>query len=184
MGFGHTTRCVSLIKKLLDNQNEVHVAGNEAQIEFYRNDFPGILQTHLLEGYNIKLDPDKSTYWQMAIQGKNLKKKVHNENEWLKCIQEKERFEIIISDNRFGFRLDNVPSIVICHQLNLQIPIGGSIANKINSSYLNKFNFCWVPDTQNRKLTGDLSKNKLDIPTKFIGPLNRFECEPNQEKTI
>ena len=47
------------------------------------------------------------------------------------------------------------------------------LANKINQSFIEKFNACWVPDFENSLLSGDLSTCKFK--TTKIGPLSRFE---------
>jgi UDP-N-acetylglucosamine transferase subunit ALG13 len=49
---------------------------------------------------------------------------------------------------------------------------------------LNKFDECWIPDNDEHRLSGDLSKAHLDIPIKFIGPLSRFRKSKTQEKEI
>ena len=55
------------------------------------------------------------------------------------------------------------------------------ILRKINRNYINQFDFCWIPDTDQKiNLSGDLSSYTNDRCFK-IGPLSRFsKYEKNQ----
>lgn len=180
-GMGHTTRCVSIISKLLDNNNKVVFAGNNKQNEFIRNEFPNV-KLEQLDGYNISLDSSKNTYLQVVKQGRNIQKAIRNEQKWLNIYLEKRKVDLIISDNRYGFYHSMIPSILMTHQLNLQVPSFKYFANYLLKSYVNKFNTVWVPDDVERTLTGELSNAKLKIPVHFIGLLNRFEKVKAEKK--
>ena len=173
-GFGHTTRLIVVIKDLLERNNDVHFAGSSDQIEFFKNEFDN-LTYHELRGYEITLNDKKSTYWQLIFQKNKVFKSIANEEHFLKKLHKSEEFDFVISDNRYGFYLKNTPSYIICHQLNLQVPIGKKITNKFHNNLLSKFDACLVPDESNQLLTGSLSNSSLEIPVHFIGLLNRFE---------
>lgn len=173
-GFGHTTRLIVIIKSLLEKNNKVHFAGTKEQIEFFENEFEGITY-HNLKGYRITLNDKKKTYWQLYFQKNKALKLIAEEEYYLKQLHEKEKFDYVVSDNRYGFRLKTIPSFVICHQLNLQVPFAKKIANSIHNNLLSKFTACLVPDHQDQLLTGELSTSSLKIPVHYIGPLCRFE---------
>ncbi|MDG1798151.1 MAG: glycosyltransferase [Flavobacteriales bacterium] len=83
------------------------------------------------------------------------------------------RVDVVISDNRFGFRGTTTLNIIITHQLNIQGPfILKGLANSINKYFIKKFDFCWVPDFSNSDFSGKLSEST--IPNSKIGPLSRF----------
>ena len=83
------------------------------------------------------------------------------------------RVDVVISDNRFGFRGTTTLNIIITHQLNIQGPfILKELANSINKYFIKKFDFCWVPDFSNSDFSGKLSEST--IPNSKIGPLSRF----------
>ncbi|NOQ71609.1 MAG: hypothetical protein GQ574_06395 [Crocinitomix sp.] len=180
-GMGHTTRCVSVIRTLIKANNEVVFAGNEQQLNFIKIDFPGI-KTETLQGYDIQLDSTKSTYLQMARQQKRIMKAIKKENSWLKKYVETNKVDYVISDNRYGFYHADIPSVIITHQLNLQVPTFKMITNWIIKRLIEKYDCCWVPDDEKRTLTGELSNAEIKIPVHFIGLLNRFEKIEVQHK--
>lgn len=178
-GMGHVTRCVSVIQLLLEADNRVVFAGTEQQCTFIQNDFPG-LETELIGGYKVRLDSNKNTYSQMAAQAKKVSGAIQSEKKWLKKYVKNNPVDLIISDNRYGFYHRTVPSVLITHQLNLQIPSFRWLTNKFLHKKIKKFDQCWVPDFEDRSLSGELSNANPGIPVSFIGLLNRFEqmdCE-------
>lgn len=173
-GMGHTTRLVALLKQLLAQQNQLIFAGNQAQCQFIKAEFPEI-ELADLSGYEIHLDSKKSTYWQLFRQGFKFKKAIKNEKKWLANFVSENKVDLIISDNRYGFYHPKISSILVTHQLNLQIPYFCRMVNRNLRRMIEKFDVCWVPDTENRGLSGELSHTKLKIPIVYIGILNRFQ---------
>jgi len=171
---GHTARCVAIINALVSNNNTVFFAGNAQQNCFIEKDFPQI-KTVLLQGYNIQLDSKKSTYFQMALQSPKFAKAIKAENKWLHNFCANNKVDFIISDNRYGFYHTTIPSVIITHQLSMQLPKFKTIVNKQIAKKVECFKACWIPDFKNHLLTGELSKSKLKIPVHFINPLNRFQ---------
>ena len=108
---------------------------------------------------------------------------IKKENEIAEKIAKEHNIDIIISDNRYGFRSSKTKNILISHQLQIVAPIIiENILNNINHRLINKFENCWIPDTsQTPNLSGRLSnfKNNKII---HIGPLSRFKS-PIQPKT-
>jgi hypothetical protein len=103
------------------------------------------------------------------------------ENQWLKTKIAICDFDAIISDNRFGFYSKKTFSIFITHQLEIKSGLGklaDTILRSLHYRYINKFNECWVPDTENKNsLAGELSHPaKLPkIQVQYIGMLSRFK---------
>lgn len=81
-GMGHTTRLVALLKQLLAQENQLIFAGNQAQCQFIKAEFPEI-ELADLSGYEIQLDSKKSTYWQLFQQGFKVKKAIKYEKSGL-----------------------------------------------------------------------------------------------------
>ena len=173
-GFGHTTRCVSIIKALLINNNSIIFAGNLAQVNFIKNEFSEI-KIELIEGYNVELSSKKSAYSQILNQLYKINKAIGFEFKWVKNYIEKHNVDLIISDNRYGFRSPKVESIFIGHQLNLELPKFKKIVNSILIKKINQFNKVWIVDDEKINLAGKLSNPKeLKIPYCYIGLLSRF----------
>ena len=82
----------------------------------------------------------------MKFPMKDILYRIKKENTKLKDIIEKYRIDGVISDNRFGVWSNDVPCVFITHQLEVQTKILKSNIQKINYSYINKYNACWVPD--------------------------------------
>ena len=107
---------------------------------------------------------------------------IKKENKIAEKIAKEYDIDIIISDNRYGFRSSKTKNIFICHQLQIVAPIIiENILNNINHRLINKFENCWIPDTsQTPNLSGRLSNFKNN-KTIHIGPLSRFKT-PAQSK--
>lgn len=104
-------------------------------------------------------------------------KAVKEEKKVIEEIVKNEHISGIISDNRFGLRSTQVPSVYITHQLNVLSGSTTSITSILHQKIIAKFDECWVPDKpQKPTLSGKLSViKKATFPIKFIGALSRFE---------
>lgn len=173
-GMGHTTRCVSLIKKLIEQENEIFFAGNEAQINFIKREFPTI-KTTFLKGYNIALDSEKSTYWQVIKQLNKVRVAIKAEQVFANSFVAENNIDSIISDNRYGLYAKQTKNIFITHQLSLQIPFGKKLIDKNIKAWVEKFDCCWIPDREENGFCGALIEADLTIPKLFIGHLTRFK---------
>jgi len=177
-GLGHATRCVPVIRDLLNSHCEVWLAGEGAQEKLLREEFPS-LPFLLLKGYRIKYAKTGFT-GKILLQIPSILRSIKEENKWLKEQVTKNGFEAVISDNRYGLHHENIFSVLITHQLFIKSSLGKwseGILQKWNYKFIDRFNECWVPDKEEENnLAGELSHPaKLpSIPTKYIGPLSRF----------
>ena len=177
-GLGHATRCVPVIRDLLNNNCEVWLAGEGAQEKLLREEFPS-LPFLPLKGYRIKYGKSGLT-GKILLQVPSILRSIKEENKWLKEQVTKYRFEAVISDNRYGLYHKNIFSVFITHQLFIKSSLGKwseKILQQWNYKFINRFNECWVPDEERENnLAGELSHPvKLpSIPTKYMGPLSRF----------
>jgi len=143
-----------------------------------------------IDGYNIKLSASNNHLFVILSQIPKIINKIYYENKFVSNYLKTNRLDLIISDNRYGFRNKKVKSIFITHQTYIKTPLKiklfEKILNKINTILINKFNECWIPDFEdNENLSGELShKNKSIKNQKFIGILSRFNEITDDEKTI
>ena len=178
-GLGHATRCVPIIRDLLNNNCEVWLAGEGAQEKLLREEFPSLAFLPL-KGYRIKYAKNGLT-GKILIQVPSILRSMKEENKWLKEQVSKFGFEGVISDNRYGLYHEKVFSVFITHQLRIKSSFGKwseRILQQWNYKFINRFNECWVPDEERENnLAGELSHPVKfpSIPTKYIGPLSRFE---------
>lgn len=179
-GLGHATRCVPLINALVENGCEVVMAGNGASLKLLQKRFP-LLRTVALPGYNVSYSRSASQVLSTLFQMPRLLRVIAAEHSVVNDLVEKERFDGIISDNRYGIHHDSVPSVIVTHQLKLMMPRSMKMLEpavmKMLHRYVNRFDQCWIPDASGEQnLSGVLSHNvELKIPKVFIGPLSRFE---------
>lgn len=182
-GLGHTTRCIPLIQSLLNNGCNVCLAGNSRQITLLKAAFP-TLSTVELQGYEVRLGSARLTLLlKLLIQLPRLKRIISFENKWLDKIIKKNRIDAVISDNRYGLYSSSVYSVFITHQLLIKTPFGNwadRLVQKINYSYINKFNECWVADDLYQPLAGSLSHPEIlpAVPVYYSGILSRLKKIP------
>ena len=172
-GLGHATRCIPIINALQKN-NKVIIGTTHLNSKLFDEYFPS-LQKILMPSYNIQYSKKLPAWLKILIQSPKIKQVIKEENKLLEQIIIENKFDFVISDNRFGLHNKNVECIFITHQLNLKSPVFSLQANKINTEYINKFNKIWVPDydNKNERLSGQLSNStESKIPVNYIGPLS------------
>jgi UDP-N-acetylglucosamine transferase subunit ALG13 len=188
-GLGHATRCVPVIRDLLNNNCEVWLACEGAQEKLLREEFPSLAFLPL-KGYRIKY-AKKALTGKILLQIPSILRSVKEENKWLKEQVSKFSFEAVISDNRFGLHHEKIFSVFITHQLYIKSSLGKwseKIVQQWNYKFINRFHECWVPDEKGENnLAGELSHPaKLPkVPVKYIGTLSRLSSSsPLEDGTI
>jgi UDP:flavonoid glycosyltransferase YjiC (YdhE family) len=174
---------VPLLKQLQQQQNSLAIACTPQQQKFLEQEISGV-EFVILFGYNMRYAKVLPLWMKILMQLPKLFFVVRKENRWLASYLKQNRTDIVISDNRFGFYNESVESIFITHQLNVQAPFFKKAINKINSSFIKKYNACWVPDyAEEEKCLSGILSNKNNIQNiLFIGPLSRFEKKAAQSK--
>jgi hypothetical protein len=180
-GLGHATRCISIIRVLLEAGCEVVIACYGAQKKLLQGEFPAL---HFLDlrGYGVRYSTKKGlTFLKIIFQAPKILIQINRENRWLKAVLQKERFDAVISDNRYGLYSPKVCTVFITHQLHIPTGLGQVLGKKLSAvagHYINRFSFCWIPDTSgNDSLAGRLSapSNFTHIPCRYIGILSRMK---------
>lgn len=178
-GLGHATRCIGLAKALIQLEYKIVIASEGHHQALLREALPEA--TFLpLAGYRIRYTKNGKWFlWAMLFQIPKIIFSIYYEHRWLRKMQKQFQFDGIISDNRFGFRHKKIPSVFITHQLNVQTPWRWTnfLLQKIQYYYINKFDTCWIPDTDTEQnLAGILSRTtvKPKIPIWFMGALSRL----------
>jgi len=179
-GLGHATRCIPVIRELMNQDAEVLLATEGAQEELLSMEFPGL---HILPlaGYRIRYARTASGLLRnILLQTPGILRSIKAENSWLKKIVTEYAIDAVIADNRYGLYHESVPCIFITHQLAIKTPFGKwteQVLQKRNYRYINRFAACWVPDTAgSNNLAGELSHpvRMPGIPVNYTGILSRF----------
>ena len=176
-GLGHATRCIPIIKALLENNYIPIIASDGIALALLKKEFPNV-QTLELPSYQIEYAKKGQNFkWKLLKNSLKTLKAVRQEKKITKNWIEKYAIDGIISDNRLGVFSRKVPSVYITHQLNVLTGNTTWITSKIHQYVMNKYTECWVPDLAGSlNLTGKLGH--IDIPNlniKYIGPLSRLE---------
>jgi len=185
-GIGHATRCVPIIKELLNQDVNVLIGASGRSQAFLKTEFPDL--THIgFTSYRISYSrSQKGLVLKMVLQIPSLLKSIRREHKILEDIIIQYKIDGVISDNRYGLYSNKVPSVFMTHQVFIKTPprlnFLQPILLKINKRYISKYKECWIPDLSGKpNLSGELS-HKKGLPERyyFIGPLSRFSKE---EKT-
>lgn len=177
-GLGHASRCIPIIQKLIDENNDVIIATDGYPLQLLRNKFPQ-LKFIDFPSYDIKYSKGKSQVWAMLCSVPRILWRIYKEHQELKKIVSAHNVETIISDNRFGLWHNEIHSIYITHQLMVKMPRLLQFMERpiwrLHRFFINKYDECWIPDDEELKLSGDLA-HKYPLPNnaKFIGILSRF----------
>lgn len=178
-GLGHATRCIPIIQFLEKYNTEIFIAAEHDVKNLLQREFPEIVFIDF-KGYRIKYNKNGNFKSKILSQIPSIIRSIKNENYVLKSIVKKYNIDIIISDNRYGFRNENCYNIFITHQL--EILTGNRFLNKIiqkiNYYFINKFDECWIADVPEFPgLAGKLSHPKAfpRISFKYTGILSRFK---------
>lgn len=178
-GLGHASRCIPVIRELIDNDIEVVIGADNGPLALLKREFPQ-LEFIVFPGYGIFYSKNRSMLLTMIMSLPRMLKGIYREHALLKCIIKNYKIDAVISDNRFGLWNSIVPAIFITHQIMVKCPkhlkFLEPIIHRINKLFIDKYDECWIPDIKGKEnLSADLS-HRFQLPrnAKFIGPLSRF----------
>ena len=182
-GLGHATRCIPIIRELLNQNFNVLLASDGAALQLLRSEFPK-LPYIALPPYNITYPKNGKLFkWEMLFKLPQIQRSITLENKIIEDLVADGKIDGIISDNRYGVRNKKVPSVFITHQLNVLSGKTTFFSSLIQQYQIKKFDACWVPDVEGTpNLSGRLGhlKNML-AETIYMGPLSRMK---KQNRTI
>ena len=192
-GLGHTTRCIPLIRYLLQEGHQVLVAAEGAPARLLQENFPGIALLPL-EGYRIRYSRNKRNFtFRILLQIPKILATIKRERKWLSQMQQIHCFDLVLSDNRYGLYQSGVPCCILTHQLQIksgQGRLADALLRTLHYRMLNRFDACWIVDeATDGGLSGDLAHpSVLPLRATYIGILSQFEQVPpalkNQEHKI
>lgn len=183
-GLGHATRCIPIVNHLLRVGCEVIIAVEGPQKDLLEQEFP-LIQFVDIKGYRLRFGKERwSTIVKILSSVPKILTAINQEKKWLNAFLKANKVDLIISDNRYGFTHAEVPSVFITHQLTIRSPFGKlsqRVLQKMNYHFIDKFDMCWVPDYQEFPgLAATLSHPQIkpSIPVRYLGPLSRFDRNP------
>jgi hypothetical protein len=175
-GLGHATRDVPLITELL-RENDVHVLSTGPALELLQGHFgdkctyydvpsiyPPYTRTRL---FKVKFSVSMPRMMRTLRRARRRSKRIIRTG-----------FDLVISDCRYDVydRPDN--SFLINHQLRFKTPVGAErVFEKWLATRMRRYRFVFVPDYEDKGLSGVLSHDLRYIPkekVKYIGILSRL----------
>ncbi|MBQ4548475.1 MAG: hypothetical protein IJA42_04725 [Bacteroidales bacterium] len=181
-GLGHATRCVPIIRTLLDLGHDVMIAADKSPLAFLQKEFPD-LKFIKFPGFEPTYSKGNSQVFKLLKSIPDALINFKKEHKAIEKIVDDYNIDLIISDNRFGCWSKKVRSIYITHQLHIQVPKSLKwtypIVNLFHKTYINKYDELWIPDVEGEpSLSGKLSHPAdVKIKTQYIGFLSRFTSE-------
>ncbi len=174
-GIGHATRCIPVIKRLIDHGYEVVIGAANKPLSLLKKEFPE-LEFILLPGMNVAYPRHLPMSVFMVLRAPKFFKWIKLEHEMLKSVVKNYGIDAVISDNRYGLTHPEIPTIIITHQLFIRAGLFSWVIKKITEKHLLRFNYCWIPDYAGEiNLSGALSHGKTRLNNiRYIGPLSRF----------
>lgn len=178
-GLGHATRCIPIIRYLLEQGCRVTLAGEGAAAVLLQSNFPE-LDILPLPGYRIRYSQG-ATGFTIKILGQipKILRAIQSENKWLKTIQLQHDFDLIISDNRYGLKIPDTFCVIMTHQLQIQTGMGkfaDQLLQRAHYRILEKFDACWVVDREGEDSLGGALSQPHQIPdnASYIGILSQL----------
>jgi uncharacterized protein (TIGR00661 family) len=180
-GLGHATRCIPLIRLLLDKGCFVLIAGSDSSLALLCAEFP-TLPFFTLPSYNPEYPRGAGMIRKMITQLPKFMRTIQEEHAVLENVIAENEIDIVFSDNRYGCWSSTAYSVFITHQSNVLMPkrFGWlSIPVRwVNEYLMKRFDECWIPDYAGEEsLSGKLisfGKRKFHPKITFVGPLSRF----------
>lgn len=169
-GIGHATRSIPIIQQLQKNGNEVLIISDGEALKVLQIAFPG-QEIKAIPSYNISYPQKGSFTIGMLRQCFQIIKAIKSEKEEIALIAKSFQPDILISDNRYGCYLEDVPSYIITHQLQLMYknPLKRCLSRWIINYLIRPFDAVWIPDHSSINLSGAMTHPKMVIPKYFIG---------------
>ena len=180
-GLGHATRCVPVIREFLNQGAEVELAVVRSNARLLRGFFPNLRQrmapsyniVYPKHGYNMGL-------W-LLKNGAHLNKVIRFERRYADEMVDRFHYDVLVSDNRFGFYSRKSKSVYMTHQRRIAFPPLLSSFEQLgmfwHASVMKHFDEVWVPDIPDFPgYAGSLSHvRKSPVPVRFVGALSRFD---------
>lgn len=176
-GLGHATRCIPIIRILLEKGQNVCIATSGLAHPLLAKEFPQ-LEFFQLPSYKAAYSSRWPLMLKVFIQAPYFLSVIWKEHMVVEQLVKKNRIDVVMSDNRYGCYSKSVKSIFITHQVNILLPKGlywlQGLVNFCNHRLIQNFDECWVPDFETNSITGALTKSGK-LPTFFMGMLSRFQ---------
>lgn len=172
-GLGHAGRIVPVVQELQRQGASVVLAGAGRSGLLLQKECPD-LPFEACPPYAIHY-AGSSMYLSMLRQLPKIAMAIVREYFWLRRLHRRYHFNAIISDSRFGCFHPAARSVMVAHQLNLQLQpaVLSTLVNWLYRRLLDRFDEIWIPDFPDG-LSGQLSSPSPFANTHYLGLLTRM----------
>lgn len=173
-GLGHATRSTSLIAQLIDEGNEVILAGGGVSLRWLKQHFPHVQALEKPQAEVHYARHLNGLY--IAFQTPRFLRAVKRERQWTDDTVQRYGIDVIYSDNCYGVYHPACHSVLITHQLHLPVPlVFRPAAGWVVRALLRHFDEIMVPDrAEEPSLSGCLGRRLEGYPITYIGWLSHY----------
>lgn len=184
-GLGHATRCVPIVRALLERGATPVIGADKAPLALLRDEFPQLPAVRI-PGIDVRYGKGRSQAWAMTKQFPAMLRSIRAERRHFDRLRRDVPLDAVISDQRFGIRTPGLPGVLITHQVFPFTPVAQGMLRRINLHHIRSFDRCWVPDEAALPgLAGELSHGpRMPANARYIGPISRFAKGPAGTGTV
>ncbi len=188
LGLGHATRSLPIIRKLIQEGHEITIVNSKGGLALLKKELDDRAEFIDFSDYPLPYTSGSKFILKIGLSLPKLVKSMIAEHKKFLSIIEKGKFELILSDNRYGAFKRSVPSFFMTHQLHLIAPRrlkpienGTELFNR----YIQKhFTGILVHDYEENSISGELSHDLKYIDESsinYIGALSDFSFREMKE---
>jgi UDP-N-acetylglucosamine transferase subunit ALG13 len=140
VGLGHATRVLPIVRHLLGRGHEVTVAGTGRALALLRREAPAC---EFLQRKDYPNPFSRGRYFvpKFVAMMPALQGAVNAEGRRLRRLLGRRRFDLLLSDSRYGIRSPDVPSLILTHGLRFVEPQGLRRAHDAGHAWLARLEF-------------------------------------------
>ncbi|MGN1240261.1 MAG: glycosyltransferase [Paludibacteraceae bacterium] len=181
-GLGHAARCVPLVNRFLAQGDEVVLGGDGESLVLLQKHFPTLPVVRLAD-LSLSYSAGGSQVGAMLRALPKIVRAAWADHRLLGELLDRERMDLVVSDNRFGLFSRKTRCVYVTHQLHIRLPRMyrwlEPLAARLHGWVGRHYAEVWVPDYEDveRSLSGELGHPKKQCygAVRYIGPLSRFE---------
>ena len=176
-GLGHASRCVPIIELALGLGVEVEVASSRGALFLLQKRFPDLV-FHQLPTYGVRY-PSRYPVWNLFLALPRLLWAIRGERLVLRKLTRGSAYDLLISDNRLGCFVSDVPSVYMTHQLRFAFRQKwlARLAAGMHAFWYRRFSELWVPDSPPpNNLSGVLSLPLSGDTPVYLGVLSQLSA--------
>lgn len=182
-GKGHLSRCIDVCRRLDQQRNKIFVACNRPDFDVLNSYVSGVEFIPFAD-YPFRFSGTGNFSGDLWSSRRAITDFITTEQQEVEKLVKSHHIDLVISDHRYGFRSEVIPSVFITHQLHLALKWWQQPAQFLHKKWMRKFSYIWIMDNGQYPLAGKLSRKGKLRNAAYIGHFSRFNRQNDAEKTI